>query len=608
MKDITGATVYNSRVIKISAAVDNTGISTAYTINTIGIYAKVGSSAESLFALVTASAADTMPAYDSRPYSYIYEINLTMQNAANVTVAVNAAGLVNVADLNAAKVEIQGEIADLKSHFVNRTFTVTKTTMVGKGWDYFNNFAEKTLAGYYACSFTVEGSTLYRIQARNIGTNTTFAIGFIDSNGEVISSIANLPTNPDHYADVTTPSNCVLVKFTTNSQTTPRINVTTQKLQIPVDEKILYVATNGDDNYYDGTREKPFYSIQKAISTNLADTIVVGGGRYQAPIDASNRKKLKIIGAVDGSTVIDYTTAISPATGSSGVKEATFSSTSSDPIYKVFVSHELPISQTANATAYTVNLWTSDGLTLLIPKKTITEVQGTDNTWTYDGTKLYINGTAASYKLVTGYEDIAAKFENIQDLIIENIAFKFAGYTNCLIQSCANAEIIGCEFSNAGRQHGLALENSNVTVTKCTAFRNCYDGFNIHQKGYSKFVDCESGYNRDDGISHHDGSTGTIIGGKYHHNTKGGISPTYDAVVDVYNAVCDANGYGIYYAVATGTRDCIISGCLLSNNNGYGLRVNGSYRIMSLGTLYTGNNANSKADNGGTIWAVGENT
>ena len=37
-----------------------------------------------------------------------------MQNAANVTIMVNAAGLVNVADLNAAKVEIRGEISDLK--------------------------------------------------------------------------------------------------------------------------------------------------------------------------------------------------------------------------------------------------------------------------------------------------------------------------------------------------------------------------------------------------------------------------------------------------------------------------------------------------------------
>lgn len=131
-KDITSATVYNSRVIKISAAVDNTGISTAYTINAIGIYAKVGSSAESLFAVVTASAADTMPAYSNKPYSYIYEINLTMQNAANMTVTVNAAGLVNVADLNAAKFEIQGEIADLRSALEeDRTLNSIKKESIG---------------------------------------------------------------------------------------------------------------------------------------------------------------------------------------------------------------------------------------------------------------------------------------------------------------------------------------------------------------------------------------------------------------------------------------------------------------------------------------------
>ena len=142
-KDITSATVYNSRVIKISTAVDNTGISTAYTINTIGIYAKVGSSAESLFAVVTASAADTMPAYDSKPYSYIYEINLTMQNAANVTVTVNTAGLVNVAGLNAAKVEIQGEIANLKSALATETVNLVARNSVSiPANSNLNNYAE----------------------------------------------------------------------------------------------------------------------------------------------------------------------------------------------------------------------------------------------------------------------------------------------------------------------------------------------------------------------------------------------------------------------------------------------------------------------------------
>jgi hypothetical protein len=169
-KDITGAAVYNSRVIKISSAVDNTGISTAYTINTIGIYAKVGSSAESLFAVVTASAADTMPAYDSKPYSYIYEINLTMQNAANVTVTVNAAGLVNVADLNAAKVEIRGEIADLKSQIdvnhinVEAIMTdgglgtydpITLTIEFGAQYLINNGVASKNTSSKYWCNAVV---------------------------------------------------------------------------------------------------------------------------------------------------------------------------------------------------------------------------------------------------------------------------------------------------------------------------------------------------------------------------------------------------------------------------------------------------------------------
>ena len=36
-KNITGATVYNSRVIKISAMVDNAGVAAEYSINTIGV-------------------------------------------------------------------------------------------------------------------------------------------------------------------------------------------------------------------------------------------------------------------------------------------------------------------------------------------------------------------------------------------------------------------------------------------------------------------------------------------------------------------------------------------------------------------------------------------
>lgn len=101
-KNITGATVYNSRVIKVSAMVDNAGVTAEYSINTIGVYATVGTAAEQLFAVITAQEADKMPAFNSRPYSYIYDLNMTMQGTANITVTVNNAGFVNINDLNNA--------------------------------------------------------------------------------------------------------------------------------------------------------------------------------------------------------------------------------------------------------------------------------------------------------------------------------------------------------------------------------------------------------------------------------------------------------------------------------------------------------------------------
>ena len=219
-KDITGAAVYNSRVIKISAAVDNTGISTAYTINTIGIYAKVGSSAESLFAVVTASAADTMPAYDSKPYSYIYEINLTMQNAANVTVTVNAAGLVNVTDLNAAKVEIRGEIADLKSH-LDDSFAGVKDAI---GFDdaimtETSNFISgaRNTTGYITHASRCTTKYVYhlnpghRISVSGVTNNIKYAIAGVnngswvyDSGWLTVNSERFISLEGDYFVNVTT--------------------------------------------------------------------------------------------------------------------------------------------------------------------------------------------------------------------------------------------------------------------------------------------------------------------------------------------------------------------------------------------------------------------
>lgn len=101
--DISYAGVYNSNVIQVSGRFTNTGVATAFAINTIGLYGKVGSGTETLVAVVTAVNADTMPVADPvSPTSIIYNIQMTVQNSGVMEVEVNDAGTINVHQFNDA--------------------------------------------------------------------------------------------------------------------------------------------------------------------------------------------------------------------------------------------------------------------------------------------------------------------------------------------------------------------------------------------------------------------------------------------------------------------------------------------------------------------------
>jgi ACT domain-containing protein len=147
-KNITGAAVYNSRVIKVSAMVDNAGVTAEYSINTIGVYATVGTAAEQLFAVITAQEADKMPAFNSRPYSYIYDMNMTMQGTANITVTVNNAGFVNINDLNNALDGVNDSITNLDETVNGRIDTLSSSvdTRIGALNDAYTNLSNALTA------------------------------------------------------------------------------------------------------------------------------------------------------------------------------------------------------------------------------------------------------------------------------------------------------------------------------------------------------------------------------------------------------------------------------------------------------------------------------
>jgi len=119
--DITGTGVYNGNVVQVTAQFTNQGVAQEYSINTIGIFAKVGSGSEVLVAVVTATTADIMPVEDNiSPSAFAYNIQFVIQNASTLQVTVNDAGTVTVAQLD--------------QYFRDRLNQLTYLTVPTTGW------------------------------------------------------------------------------------------------------------------------------------------------------------------------------------------------------------------------------------------------------------------------------------------------------------------------------------------------------------------------------------------------------------------------------------------------------------------------------------------
>lgn len=110
--DISYAGVYNNNVVQVSARFGNTDVLSAYLINTLGLYAQVGSDSPVLVAVITAVTPDQMPAEDPEsPSAFIYNVQMTIDNASQIQVTVNPAGTVNVDQLRQYIEKAGGEAA-----------------------------------------------------------------------------------------------------------------------------------------------------------------------------------------------------------------------------------------------------------------------------------------------------------------------------------------------------------------------------------------------------------------------------------------------------------------------------------------------------------------
>ena len=112
--NITDASVYGNNVIQLSARFSNTNIATEYYIQTVGIYGQLTGGNETLIAVMTAVTPDEMPVYDpDAPSAFIFNTQITVQNAESVTMTVNDTGTATVADLN-RKLDKTGDASNAK--------------------------------------------------------------------------------------------------------------------------------------------------------------------------------------------------------------------------------------------------------------------------------------------------------------------------------------------------------------------------------------------------------------------------------------------------------------------------------------------------------------
>ena len=114
--------VFNDTMLQVSARFDNSDVASAYLIQTLGAYAQIGDNDPVLFAVVQANTPDQMPVQGSvSPSAFIYNIQITVQQASQITVTVNPAGTATVQDiltLSAQKVDVNGgELAETETIF-----------------------------------------------------------------------------------------------------------------------------------------------------------------------------------------------------------------------------------------------------------------------------------------------------------------------------------------------------------------------------------------------------------------------------------------------------------------------------------------------------------
>ena len=114
--------IANDTLISVRSLFGNEQINEAYLIQNVGVYATDGEN-EILFAVCQAITPDQMPAYDGvAPSSFIYNVQLTVSQATQISLVVNTAGTATTQDvLELEQKKVNGNGGDISETVIAAT-------------------------------------------------------------------------------------------------------------------------------------------------------------------------------------------------------------------------------------------------------------------------------------------------------------------------------------------------------------------------------------------------------------------------------------------------------------------------------------------------------
>lgn len=357
---------------------------------------------------------------------------------------------------------------------------------------------------------------------------------------------------------------------------------------------VVYVSTTGDDSNTGKTAGESYATLGRALLAK-ASTIIMERGDYynQGDLQALDMETLSILpsnhGTFDSSTRPDAkkvrifgSDLLTGWSSYNRIFKKPYSGNQS--FIDVFITRTVPPDTGGTRPSYNATIWENSNRindVKLKPVLTLAECESTEGSFFYDGTDVYINPTGGT---LVGKEFQAVKltvglnFQKVNNLLMQDIVLSCFTTYPMYLRNIENMQLQNCEATHSVKSDGFSLNNSNGQLIGCEAYKNRNDGFNIHEYGDTVFVNCSGYHNYDDGISHHDGTTGAILGGDWYNNGKGGIIPTYGSKVNVSNANCWGNIYGVaVMASATDKRRKVTVRNVNCYNNTHGIIFTSNY-------------------------------